>query len=73
MSDNIEKEKLLERIQELEDVLRFLAFYLGVGGYNDEIIDPENYKRKILSGIDHHVSIAQELSYNKGYKTGIGL
>lgn len=41
-----------------EDVLRDLAMYLGVGGYNDigdAPFDPEKFDRKIRWGIDYFV------------------
>lgn len=41
-----------ERIEELENVLRSLACYLSVGGYQSETVDPAIYEKKIRDGID---------------------
>ena len=40
------------RIAELEGVLRSLASFLGVGGYNAETVDATEFEAKIREGID---------------------
>lgn len=41
-----------DKIDALEDVLRRIAFSLGVGGYNSTTVDPEDFYNKISWGID---------------------
>lgn len=45
----------IDRLQACEDVLRELASYLGAGGYNADIVDPQVFKDKIIWGIDNFV------------------
>ncbi len=44
--------KLRERAEACEDVLRSLASWLGNGGYNVDMVDPDVFEEKIRDGID---------------------
>lgn len=44
-----------ERIADLEDALRAVAFSLGVGGYNAETVNISHFREKINFGIDFFV------------------
>ena len=57
-----------DHIEALENALREIAFYLGVGGYNDVNVNPENYKSKILWSIDNLVDTAEKIGYDRGLR-----
>lgn len=44
--------KLRQENEELKEVLRFLACYVGCGGYNAEEYTPDEFRNKIKTGID---------------------
>jgi hypothetical protein len=44
---------LTERAEAMEAILRDLAGYLGVGGFNALTVDPELFHAKIVWGIDN--------------------
>lgn len=44
--------EFLARAEAAEDVLRSLASYLGVGGYNAPTVNAEEFEKKIRYGID---------------------
>lgn len=49
------------RLEACEDVLRELASYLGVGGYNAPTVDPRVFKSKIIEGIEMQMKYMREL------------
>lgn len=54
-----------EYTENLEEALRKIACYLGVGGYNaDSPIDPFIFTDEIISGIDDYLKI----QFERGYK-----
>ncbi len=51
---------LATRVAELDDVLRSLACWLSVGGYNSDKVDPEVFEKKIRDGVDMMIRIETE-------------
>lgn len=61
----LELETLRKQVGECEEVLREIAFYLGVGGYNTTNVDPNIYKEKIQWGIDNYGEIQFKIGQMK--------
>lgn len=49
-----------QRITDLEDVLRSLAFSLSAGGYNADTVDSTVFEKKIRDGIDMLIAPLRE-------------
>lgn len=55
------EEALLSRIEDLEECLRYLASYVGNGGYNSTEVNPYVFVDKITDGITTLCKTANEL------------
>jgi hypothetical protein len=62
MSDEEESKYDSEQAESYAEVLRYLAFYVGTGGYNaDDPIDANVFQDKILSGINRYIDQINDL------------
>jgi hypothetical protein len=59
------------RLVECEDVLRSLASWLGVGGFNAPTVDPQEFEKKIRWGVDHQIKAQQGLNCMTHYKADV--
>ena len=52
-------------------VLREIAFYLGVGGYNvDDPINPESFRLKIIDGINYMIDKTEDVTKQRLLNSG---